>query len=137
MDEHSRNGRGGGSDPRGGKAALTSTQLRSAAVLADLAGFKLHYGVGTAPSTPFRIPDRAGKLRKAPNLLVDDAPWLDGRVDKSADGHLPVVHSSISAQTALRLGARALSSAVKHDLAWLGLTSLCLTVLGLAWLGLA
>ena len=98
-----------------GNAPLDPVKLRSSIVLADLAGLKLLYDTSTeAASASFPIPDRSGRLRNASNLLVDDAPWLDGRVDKSADGHLPVVHSGISATTALRLGARALSAAVQE-----------------------
>ena len=97
---------------RGG--VLTEAQLRSAGVLADLAGFKMIYSAASLnmPNRPFLLPDRAARMQPATHLLVDDAPWLEGRVDKSENGHLPVVHSLIQQTTALRLGARGLSNAV-------------------------
>ena len=94
-------------------APLRPQQLRSAQNLADLAGLKIAYGSATLPGTrPLPLPDREGRLQPSTHLLVDDAPWLDGRVDKSGTGYIPVVHSSLTTSTALRLGARRLSSAV-------------------------
>ena len=95
-----------------GERPLPPLQLRAATVLADLAAIKLYYASFDAAAPrpqPFLIPDRTLRLRRAPDLLVDDAPWLDGRVD---NGHLPLVHASLNTTTALRLGARALSTAV-------------------------
>lgn len=100
--------------------ALSPAQLKTAGVLADLAALQvIRHGSGaleTAPNEgrrpPLLLPDAHGRLVPSHTLLVDDAPWLEGRVDKSAAGHLPIVHSSVYSSTARRLGARGLSTAV-------------------------
>ena len=98
-----------------GGGPLSPQQLRACQTLADIARIKVAYGISDLPDgRPFPLPDRRGVLQPASDLLVDDAPWLDRRIDKSDSGKLPVVHDSIAPTTARRLGARSLSSAVQE-----------------------
>ena len=98
---------------RGVAAPLSPNQLKTAVAMADLASVLFYYAT-SIPDEPFLLPDRGAVLHPAPNLLVDDAPWLDGRVDKSTAGPLPVVHASVPLSVAKLLGARALSAAVRE-----------------------
>lgn len=58
------------------------------------------------------LPDKNGVLRLSTrDLFFDDAPWLDTRIDRS---RVPLIHQKVSGSTALALGVRALSSAVRE-----------------------
>ena len=67
------------------------------------------------PVISMYLPDSNGVLRvSSEELFCDDAPWLQGRIDRSK---VPLVHSQVVGNTAMALGARTLSSAVREVVA--------------------
>ncbi|KAJ8609032.1 hypothetical protein CTAYLR_008698 [Chrysophaeum taylorii] len=55
------------------------------------------------------IPDASRALRRAEDTLYDDAPWLEGRVDKAK---LPLVHPDLERKVAEALGSQPLSQRI-------------------------
>ena len=95
----------------GGGGPLDETQLETACALARLYAEAI---VDTGDDEFLAVPEAASwQLRRADELVFDDAPWLDERVDKSKCGLIvPALHD-----VALQLGARPLSRVVTESAA--------------------
>lgn len=60
------------------------------------------------------VPTRDGRLRRAAEVRLDDAPWYSARI---AAGALPFVHPRVGADVIERLGLRRLSTITQEQLA--------------------
>ena len=60
------------------------------------------------------VPTRAGPLRPAADVRVDDAPWFSSRIPADA---VAFVHPRVSAETIDQLGLRRLSTSTREELA--------------------
>lgn len=91
---------------------LPRKQLNVAVRLAKLAHEVIIYSTDSSMKqiAGLYLPDQSGILRLASsNLFVDDAPWLQGRIDCTK---VPLIHPEVDKVIAVGLGARPLSSAV-------------------------
>ena len=67
-----------------------------------------------AARTHLRVPTRAGQLRRASEVRVDDAPWLSARIPADA---LAYVHPRVGLELIEHLGLQRLSALTREELA--------------------